>query len=191
MDVYTLHTDFDHFQYLLQKTEEDFINVLDREGELFENWKEPTWVLYKKPGKRKDFNVSNYFSGVFLMEENLAKKMEADFNLNVQLLPIKTPELTDKFVFFNILGSVPAIVDTFWYDTEELWNAKHMPKALTREVLPELHGKYAFDAKILEQNPFFRDTWFKGFYFCTDVFVQWAKDNNVKGLRFENAGVII
>lgn len=195
MNIYSISADFDNFLYLIQEKESDYIDILDKEGQEIHKWKEPTQIIYKKKKKdskgiRKDFNASAYFSGILLMEEQLANKMVADFKLSAQLLPIKTPELEEKFVFVNILGGIPAILECFYYDEDELWRAEHMPKMLTQPVFPELHGKYAFDKAILEQNPIFRDAKMKSFYFCTDVFVQWAKENNIKGLRFDNAGII-
>ena len=194
MQVFLIKQNLDDFQYLLQETETDYIDTLDKEGKEIKKWHIPTWKLYipnkKSLKKRKDFNASSFFSGKLFIEKSLAEKMVIDFNLSAQLLSINTPEMEENFVFVNILGGVKAVLKDFWYTEDELWTAKHMPKTLTHEVFPELDGKYLFDRQIIAQNPIFRDKKFKGFYFCTDVFVKWEEENNLKGLNFENAGVL-
>lgn len=201
MQVSLIKQNLDDFQYLLQEKEEDYIDTLDKEGKEIKKWRIPTWKLYnsdeKSLKKRKDFNASSFFSGKLFMEKSLAEKMTEDFNLSVQLLPINTPEMQENFVFVNILGGVKAVIKHFWYTAEELEQANDKmnlfaPKSAKpkKEIRPELDGKYLFDSQIVAQNPIFRDKKFKGFYFCTDVFVKWAEENQIKGLEFENAGIL-
>lgn len=201
MNVYLIKQNLNDFQYLLQEKEADYINTLDKEGEKIENWRVPTWKIFvpnkKSTKKRKDFNASSFFSGKLMMEETLATKMVAKFNLSAQLLPINTPELEQQFVFVNILGRISAVVDTFWYTADELEQANDKMNIFApktdkpkRKIYPELHGKHLFDRKIIEENPIFRDKWFKGFYFCTDIFIKWAEEQQIKGLLFENAGIL-
>ncbi|MDO4895975.1 MAG: hypothetical protein Q3971_01325 [Moraxella sp.] len=196
MNVYEIKSNFDEFLYLIHETQDDYIATLDKEGESFKQWVEPTWVIYypktkkERKGKREDFNASCFFNGILLIWEDLAKKMINEFDVTAELLLINTPEIKEKFVFVNILGGIPAITQSFWYSSYELWAAEHMPKSLTKPVFPQLQGKFAFDKEILMRNPVFRDKKFNNCYFCTDTFVQWAKANDIKGLRFENAGIV-
>lgn len=192
MNIFRICADYDTFQYLLPKTEADYIKCLDREGEPFENWQIPTQICYKKTKKdqkkRSDFNASCFFSGILLMEEALATKMVADFGLSAQLLPINTPEKEEKFVFVNILGGVSAVLEAYMH--QKVYVGFQKLSQEKTEYPPELEHKYLFDANILEINAIFRDKWLNSFYFCTDIFVKWAENNGVKGLRFENAGII-
>lgn len=195
MNIYTISSNYDEFLYLLHETDKDYIDILGIEGKKIENWEIPTQVIFKKSkkemkNKRTDFNASSFFNGILLMQEHLAQKMVQDFHLSAQLLPIHTPETPEPFVFVNILGGKKAVVEYFYYTDDELWAAEHMPKTLDKPVFPELDGKFAFDEQILRENPVFRDEKYNGFYFCTDVFINWAEENGVKGLRFENAGII-
>lgn len=191
MEIYCMKADLDVFQFLIHKNDEDYINTLDREGKPFTDWQTPIQIIHKSKEsrkKRKDFNVSNFFSGMLFMEENLAKKMVLDFSLNAQLLSIETPELKDKFVYVNLLGGVPAILEAYMHDKVYVGYDKISTEKT--EYPPELDGKYLFDEKILAQHHIFRDKWINSFYFCTDVFKKWAEDNDVKGLVFENIGIV-
>lgn len=195
MKIFTINQNYDDFLYLIQETEQDYINTLGKEGERIENWRIPTQVIFKKSkkemkNKRMDFTASSFFNGILLMQESLAQKMVRDFHFSAELLPIHTPEMPEPFVFVNILGGKKAVIEAFYYTTDELWAAKHMPKTLNKPVFPELQGKYAFDEVILRENALFRDEKYNGFYFCTDIFVSWAEENGVKGLQFEEAGII-
>ncbi len=192
MNIFRIYADYDNFQYLIQKTEVDYINCLDREGKSFENWQIPTQICYKKTKKdqkkRSDFNASCFFDGILLMEEALAAKMVADFGISAQLLPINTPEKEEKFVFVNILGGISAVLEAYMHGKVYVGYQKLSQDK--KEYPPELEHKFLFDAKTLETNAIFRDKWLNSSYFCTDVFVKWAETNGVKGLRFETAGIV-
>ncbi len=199
-NVYQIGQDYDRFQYILHASDEDFIKLDEKEGEFIENWKVPTWILtnFRKKDKKKrtDFQASSFFSGILIMEKQWAEKMLTDLNISAQLLPIHTPEFDREFVFVNLLGKVKAVVEHFFYTSDELEQAYDKMNIFDKnpqpqkEIFPELHNKFAFNKNIIEKTPIFRDEQFCNFYFCNDAFVEWTEKNRIGGLDFENAGIV-
>ena len=48
MDIFEIAQNYDEFQFILNKSDADYIDVLDNEGELIKNWKTPTWTIFSK-----------------------------------------------------------------------------------------------------------------------------------------------
>ena len=96
MDIFEIAQNYDEFQFVLHKTDADYIDVLDHEGEVIKNWKTPTWTIFSKTQRekklRRDFNASCYLSGILIIEEYIANKIISDFGVQAQLLPVSTPE---------------------------------------------------------------------------------------------------
>ena len=171
MDIFEIAQNYDEFQFILHKSDADYINVLDNEGETIKNWKTPTWTIFSKTQREKklrlDFNASCYFPGILIIEEYIANKIISDFKVQAQLLPVSTPEFEKKFVFMNLLGSIPAIDDARSYSET---------------------NNFTFNKSNIVNKQIFRDSNYSSQYFCTSKFVDWIREHNVNGLRFDKAG---
>ena len=171
MDIFEIAQNYDEFQFVLHKTDTDYIDVLDNEGEVIKNWKTPTWTIFSKTQRekklRRDFNASCYLSGILIIEEYIANKIISDFGVQAQLLPVSTPEFEKKFVFMNLLGTIPAIDNTQNY--------------------PETNN-FIFKEAIIGNKQIFRDSNYPSQYFCTSKFVDWIREHSVNGLRFDKVG---
>ena len=171
MDIFEIAQNYDEFQFILNKSDADYIDVLDYEGEKIKNWKTPTWIIFSKTKREKklrlDFNASCYFSGILIIEQYIANKIISDFEVQAQLLPVLTPEFEKNFVFMNLLGSIPTIDDTHSYSET---------------------NNFTFKKSNIGNKQIFRDSNYSSQYFCTSKFVDWIRENKVNGLRFDKVG---
>ena len=137
MDIFEIAQNYDEFQFVLHKTDADYIDA------------------------------SCYLSGILIIEEYIANKIISDFGVQAQLLPVSTPEFEKKFVFMNLLGTIPAIDNTRNY--------------------PETNN-FIFKETIIGNKQIFRDSNYPSQYFCTSKFVDWIREHSVNGLRFDKVG---
>lgn len=120
MQVYLIRQNYEEFVYLLQETEADYIDTLDKEGKEFKKWKTPTWKIFEKGKKklklRKDFNTTCWFSSILIMEKSLAEKYFPNEFCNTT--PIFPKELN------SIVPAKKGILFRDWNNLFDIYNGK-------------------------------------------------------------------
>ncbi len=181
--VFEISPDFDNFRFLLSVpdiVENELLETKKRNGiisvgiigqSLAPNFPRFKFKLFCDPRKKKDkrridFNVSCWNAVEFICDYETKLKFEKKFGNKVEIFPVDT-DLESDFYYINLLVKVKAIDNS----VEKKWDEQQ-----------------DFIQENIKNEIFFRDDYYDEFYYVTEDFIEWVKENEIKGMRFELAG---
>lgn len=179
-NVYKIDPDYDHFRYLLPLSRKEvknnellwelFLNLPSGSslGPNFPTFKFSLFVdsRKKKDKRRMDFNVSCWNSHSFICDDETKLHFQEKFGSKCEIFPVET-DLDKDFYYVNCLTVIDAI------------KAEDRKKKYG-ELVSFIRGN-------IKEEIFFRDKVFTDYY-VTDDFIEWAKENDIKGMRFTLKG---
>ncbi|WP_371923048.1 imm11 family protein [Flavobacterium sp. B183] len=128
----------------------------------------------KQDNRRLDFDASCYYTGILLINEKNRNLLANKLSEKIEILDVET-DLSEKFYFVNLLTKIDCI------NKDNKSNSDIM--LMVRE------NNISFKKNNISDNIIFRDDKLSSSYFCTNEFVNFIAENDIKGLRFEKVGI--
>lgn len=178
MNIYQVGQDYDKYKFIVFNDDDDSSKrTLEFKGQsLLDDWKSLNLFLSK--GKRKDkrgedFDASCYFSGRLFVNKRTSILLKEKFEEQIEILPVNVAGIDSDFYFINVRTVLDAINKNYSKD----------------ELLKMLRSdNVVFKKENIGSNIIFRDSMFYHSYYCTDEFVEFINQNEIKGLKFDFEG---
>lgn len=139
-------------------------------------WQEDVFALTKDKLQKNE--ILDFDSRCFGSTLIVKKKFENQFkNLlpnDIEMFPIRIKGILEDFVYINVLKVIPAI-DFNGLDTQQ-----SLSMLRNKEIKFKLND--------ISNEILFRDVKIN-FYYCTQKFIDFIEENQIKGLSFEKVGI--
>ncbi|MBS7253687.1 imm11 family protein [Flavobacterium branchiicola] len=183
MDIYRISQNYDEYKFLVYNEDNNNSHqALEFKGQLLaSNYHKLDFIIFIDPKKKQDkrridFDASCYYTGVLLINEKNVSILTNKLNSAIEVLDVDT-ELPEKFYFINLLTKIDCI------NKDNKSNSEIMSMVRENNIL--------FKKNNIGGSMLFRDDKLTSSYFCTNDFIRFINDNDIKGLRFEKVGVAL
>lgn len=181
MDIYRISQNYDEFKFFVfSENSNNSQQTINFKGELLDsNYQKLYFKIFidsekKQDNRRTDFDASCYYSGILIINEKNRNLFINRLSSKIEILDVNT-DLPEKFYFINLLTKIDCI------NKNNKSNSEIM--SMVRE------NNISFKKNNILDNIVFRDDKLTSSYFCTDEFINFINENDIKGLRFEKAGI--
>ncbi|MDL2144753.1 hypothetical protein QQY79_19660 [Flavobacterium tructae] len=181
MDIYRISQNYDEFKFFVyNENNNSSQQAIDFRGELLSsNYEKLDFKIFidpkkKQDNRRLDFDASCYYTGILLINEKNRNLLANKLSEKIEILDVET-DLSEKFYFVNLLTKIDCI------NKDNKSNSDIM--LMVRE------NNISFKKNNISDNIIFRDDKLSSSYFCTNEFVNFIAENDIKGLRFEKVGI--
>jgi hypothetical protein len=183
MDIYRILQNYDEYKFFVYNEDKNNSQqTLEFKGQLLaSNYHKLDFKIFIDPKKKQDkrridFDASCYYTGILLINEKNLNTIINKLNSEIEVLNIDT-ELLEKFYFINLLTKIDCI------NKDNKSNSEIMSMIRENDIL--------FKKSNILNSIIFRDDKLTSSYFCTNDFINFINDNNIKGLRFEKVGIAL
>ncbi|WP_268847557.1 imm11 family protein [Flavobacterium aestivum] len=183
MDVYRISQNYDEYKFFVYNEDNNNSQqALEFKGQLLvSNYQKLDFKIFIDPKKKQDkrridFDASCYYTGILLINEKNIDTLINKLNSGIEVLDVDT-ELPEKFYLINLLTKIDCI------NKDNKSNSEIMSMIRENNIL--------FKKDNILNSIVFRDDKLTSSYFCTNEFVNFMNDNDIKGLRFEKVGIAV
>lgn len=180
MDVYSISSDFSNYRFLTFSNDSSAEKADNFTGQrLSQQWEPIEVQLFHDPKIKNDnrslnFDATCYHMGQLWVNEAVANIMKAHFPNAIEVLPIAS-DLLQPFSYINVLNTVPAL-------------KRPVPAYAILMKMARSH-ELEFDLAVIENEILFRDQIFNSEYYCTEKFIEFINNHDIKGLLFTKEGI--
>lgn len=175
MNIFKIGNDIDYCDLTFLDEKDVRLFSTFRGQKITSEWKEDIFSLSKDKLHKNE--ILDFDSRCFGSTLIVKKKFENQFNNllpnEIEMFPIKIKDVSEDFLYINVLKVSPAI---------------NFDGLDTQQSLSMLRNKeIKFKLNEITNEILFRDVKIN-FYYCTQNFIDFIENNQIKGLTFEKVG---
>ncbi|WP_433595171.1 hypothetical protein [Lysinibacillus xylanilyticus] len=175
MDIFKIGNDFDYFDLTFLDEKDVRLFSTFKGQKITLEWKEDIFAISKDKLQKNellDFDSRCFGSNLIVKKkfENQLKKLLPN---EIEMFSIRIKDIPEDFIYINVLKVIPAI------DFDGLDTQQSLSMIRNKEI--------KFKLNEISNEILFRDVKIN-FYYCTQKFIDFIENNQIKGLSFEKVG---